>query len=199
MSNANRKFKNKQDVKSPPMPPRATVPSAPAGWRSKWTGMGRWWNKFWGLTGPISIVISLLIYIAPSIAITPGDNLDPSQEFQTQFVVTNKGNFSLYNVHFTCEIDGSAIAIQNLQGSSSLKRIPHFQSGGLASRGCFAQSRTRTDGRLKVDVYYTWPRFGIERVQPTYFRVESGASGNFLVPDDDDDSSNFHPLIKYVG
>lgn len=113
--------------------------------------------------------------------------------------MTNRGNFPLYNVHFACEIVGSSADIQELQvNSKTLGRIGKLQSGGVASRGCFTESRVPTGGRLKVDVYYTWSSFGKEDVQSAYFRVERGSPGNFLVPDDNADSSNFRSLIKFA-
>lgn len=199
MGNAKRRATNKRVIKSQPAPPGPSAAS-----KSKWTSMRRWWGRYWGpslgIVGLFSTVISIWTYFAPSIAITPGDNLDPSQEFQTQFVVTNRGNFPLYNMHFACSIEGSRVDIESLRGNGkTLRRIAKFPSGGVASRGCFVESRVRVDGRLKVDVYYTWSSFSIEMVQPAYFRVENGASGNMLVPDDDAGSSNSGALIKFAG
>ncbi|WP_124551096.1 hypothetical protein [Burkholderia sp. Bp9015] len=201
MGNEKSKFTNKRGAELRPTPQTPVAPRVPAGSKLQWTAMIRWWGMFWGIAGPLSTAISLWTYFGPSVAISPGVNLDPSQEFQTQFVVANKGNFPLYNVHFSCEIMGSSADIKDLEiNGRTLRRIEKFQSGGVASRGCFTQSRIPTGGRLKVDVYYTWRMgFGREEVQSAYFRVESGASGNYLVPDDSADSSNHHSLIRFSG
>ncbi|MFX1675232.1 hypothetical protein PWR63_23780 [Paraburkholderia sp. A2WS-5] len=183
MGTAKGKSVNKRGFKVQPAP----VPSSSASRPNLKRGAAalRGWNIFWGVVGPLATAISLWAYFAPSIAITPGDNLDPQQEFQTQFVVANKGNFSLYNMRFACSIVGQSVYIKDLQFSpETLKPIPKLESGGVASRGCFEQSRVPVGRRLKVDVYYNWPSFAGESTQSAYFRVERGASGNFLVPDD---------------
>src|ERR1700757_509233 len=62
----------------------------------------RRWQNTWSILGPIVTLISLFFLLKPSVTIEPSVNLDPSQTFATQFLITNRGHVPAYNVQFSC-------------------------------------------------------------------------------------------------
>ncbi len=209
MNNSRGKYKNNRGFKVKSQSPMPSVPSVPTkskiGRVTQWRGWQRW-ERFWSIFGPFATIISLCAYFAPGVAIRAGENLDRSQDFQTQFVVTNKGNVDLSKMRFVCELEGhegpegQEVHADEIQTNpkETLRRVGKLESGGAVSRGCFVKSRVPVSGRLKVTAYYTWISLLGETSQSAYFRVEHGATGNILVPDDDD-SSSFHAFMKIEG
>lgn len=141
------------------------------------------WKNIWAILGPAMTLLGAGAYWWPSVGLATGINLDPSQDFQTQFVITNTGHVPVHDVSFVCTLVGSQANIGDLQSGPRPAPISTLKPGEPASRGCFAKSLNIDGPMLRVDAYYRWPI--INRIVSTrsYFAVRRGASGKFLVPE----------------
>ncbi len=148
------------------------------------------WGKAWAIFGPILTIIGSWQLYTPHVAITSGVNLDSSQQFQTQFVVTNTGKVAVYDLRFTCELLGDAIAIGSLASRPpDLLPVAQLPPGAPVSRGCFSESRNISGETLRVTTHYKWPLFNKDASVEAYFSVRSGQGGFFLVPEAPPDPS----------
>jgi hypothetical protein len=169
--------------KTPTTLPEAASATQPERERTKIT-LGKLWNKFWSFAGPILTLIAAAAYWLPSVTLATGVNLDPKQDFQTQFVVTNSGHLPIYDVTFACSLVGNQGSIGELQvGGNTLAPIPSLKPGEPASRGCFQKSLSINGPILKVDAYYRWPFIGRIATATAYFALRHGANGTALVPE----------------
>jgi hypothetical protein len=159
---------------SPPPPP--AIPKDRQ--RSDWH-LSKGWKEFWAFAGPLLAIVGAWNYWVPNISIAPGVNLDPRQEFQTQFVISNTGHIPIYDVHFSCDLIGNRLAVAELGTGDMLEPIPQLL--GTASRGCFAKSLVAHGPWLKVTARYRWPLTGKEHSSSGFFSVREGANGVFLV------------------
>lgn len=150
----------------------------------KISSFGKSWKELWAYAGPGITLFNLWFFLVPNIEVTTGTNLDQTQQFQTQFLISNRGSFPVYKVHFACGLMGPNVAIESLSlEAKNLQPISELPAGKIASRGCFSESHIPTSGPLEVSVFYTWPFFGIESVSKTYFTVRKTTSGFAMVPD----------------
>ncbi|SCB16581.1 hypothetical protein [Rhizobium hainanense] len=157
----------------------ATSQKGKEGW---WTKFRRGWRGFWDYAGIIVTIFTLWQIFAPSVSITSGANLDGSQIFATQFLVSNTGNFPVYDVWFSCVLVGSSVGVNALSSSNDLLAIKNFPKKAIASRGCF--SRSDVDGAmLKVEAHYSWPLIGYEDIEIAYFSAKKSTTGYILTPE----------------
>ena len=141
------------------------------------------WKLFWAFGGPTLSILGAWAYWHPSLSIASGVNLDPSQSFQTQFVVTNTGHSSIYDVTFFCGLRGEVSVMNDLEVSDpeTLMPVATLEGGGTVSRGCFTKSKDITGMMLLVQVRYNLPVLGWRRSSIAWFSIRKGTSGNFLV------------------
>lgn len=141
------------------------------------------WKNFWAFGGPALSLLGAAAYWWPSVAIATGVNLDPTQDFQTQFVVTNTGHVPVHEVSFVCALVGNRASVGHLSTGPSLSPIETLRPGEPASRGCFTASLSIDGPMLRVDAYYKWPIIGQTVRARAYFAVKKGSAGAFLVPE----------------
>jgi hypothetical protein len=144
---------------------------------------GKGWKEVWAYLGPCLSLVGAWFLLTPNIDVTAGINLDTAQQFQTQFLVSNRGHVPIYNVHFACGLTGPVVAIDSIRGSEYFSPISELRPGAIASRGCFGESRVPISGPLEISVFYTWPLIGKESVVKADFTVRQTASGFAMVPD----------------
>lgn len=140
------------------------------------------WKEAWAYLGPIITVIGLWEYWTPALSIVPGLNLNPSEAFQTQFVVTNTGHTSLYDLSFKCSILGRSLVVEDLS-TDPLPYVSELEKLSPVSRGCFGSSLV--DGvLLKVTVRYRWPILNKFDERIAFFSVKHGDAGQkYIVPE----------------
>lgn len=144
------------------------------------------WKEFWAYAGPVATLVGLWTYWCPSVYISAGVNINPAEQLQTQFIITNNGHVPVYDVKFTCSILPSGLGLYvNLKtsGDNSLQAIKTLEEGQAASRGCFAKSLVAGGPWLKVVANYKWPLIGKPASKTVYFSVRTGPVGSFLVPE----------------
>lgn len=169
--------------RTPRQLPTAGRKAPPAGQETKLTFLSVW-KDFWSFVGPILTVVGLLNYYWPSISISTGARLDPKQDFQTQFVVTNTGNVPIHDVYFACALVGGSMTVgELLMDEANLAPIATLIPGEPSSRGCFSKSLDINGPMLRVTAYYRWPLIGMVASKRTYFSARRGADGVFLVPE----------------
>ncbi|GJE65758.1 hypothetical protein LNAOJCKE_2971 [Methylorubrum aminovorans] len=169
--------------KTPTQSPTEALKAPPAEREAKLT-FGSVWKDFWSYVGPLITILGLMNYYWPSISIASGVNLDPKQDFQTQFVVTNTGNVPVHGVSFACALVGHRVSIGKLVGGgNTLSPIATLTPGEPASRGCFTKSLSIDGPLLKVTTYYRWPLIGAIASKHAYFSAQRGTDGVFLVPE----------------
>jgi hypothetical protein len=146
---------------------------------------GTAWKNFWVYAGPLLTLVGLWAYWTPSISLVPGVNLDPSQEFQSQFLVTNTGHVAVNNLTFTCSLMGKKMGVAelNMSAGDTLAPVAILKPGNFASRGCFTKSLVVGGPILKIVAHYRWPLVGNSDSATAYFSVREGSSGVFLVPE----------------
>jgi hypothetical protein len=117
---------------------------------------------------------------------TTGANLNSHESFQTQFIVTNTGHTSVYDVSFRCSLVGSRIGIGILDSESNdLAKIPELLPNHPVSRGCFRRSLLAGGPWLKISADYKWPLIGMVATETVFFSAKQNEKGeNQLVPED---------------
>lgn len=141
------------------------------------------YRTFWAYAGPIFTLVSAGALWWPSVTITSGANLDPSQDFQTQVLINNNGKSPVYDMSITCDLVGEEAYIGKLQTPERpIPKIPTLRAGEVASRGCLAASKYITGLQLRVHADFTWPIIGRRDRVTSYFSVERGPTGSVLVP-----------------
>ena len=143
------------------------------------------WEKFWAFAGPLVSILSLAQYYWPAISITTGANLRPRDLFQTDFIVTNTGHTSVYDVSFTCGLIGTSVAIGVVTNEGNdLAKIPELLPNHPASRGCFGRSLMAGGPWIKVSADYKWPLIGRVSRETAFFSAKQNDKGeNQLVPE----------------
>lgn len=143
------------------------------------------WESFWAFGGPVVAVVGLVQYYWPTVSITTGANLSSRDSFQTQFIVTNTGHTSVYDVSFRCGLIGTKIGIGILTNQGNdLAKIPELLPNHPASRGCFGRSLLAGGPWLKVSADYRWPLIGKVSTETMFFSAKQNDKGeNQLVPE----------------
>jgi hypothetical protein len=59
-------------------------------------------------------LIGFAFLVMPQLSIEPSINLDPAQPLATQFLITNKGHVSVYDVRFACSLGGGNVYIGHM-------------------------------------------------------------------------------------
>jgi len=80
----------------------------------KISSFGKSWKELWAYAGPGITLFNLWFFFVPNIEVTTGTNLDQTQQFQTQFLISNRGRFPIYKVHFACGLMRPNVAIESL-------------------------------------------------------------------------------------
>ena len=143
------------------------------------------WRSIWSYLGPLITIVGLWTYWSPSIAITAGAALDPSQLLQTDFLLTNIGHVPVYDVHLRCSLLGQQFYAKLLESSGEILRpVSSLEPNHPVSRGCFTKSLMSGDLSLKVVASYHWPLIGKVSEETAYFSARKGASGFVLVPEE---------------
>jgi hypothetical protein len=146
-------------------------------------GVSQVWKEIWAYLGPAVAILGFWFSFKPTIAITSGSTLDPSQVFGTMFVVTNTGRIPVHNVHFTCSIHAisNKIFVQNLTSEGKkVAPIDILPPSVPISRVCFTKSLLNGETMQKVVVHYTWPIIGATDSETAWFSSQRGASGSVL-------------------
>jgi hypothetical protein len=142
------------------------------------------WETFWAFVGPIISVFGVAQYYWPSVTITTGVNLSPREIFQTQFIVTNTGHMSVYNVSFRCALVGTSLKVGVVSTGNDLAKIPELLPNHPASRGCFGRSLIENGPWLKVSADYKWPLIGLVSTETAFFSAKATDKGEVqLVPE----------------
>lgn len=151
---------------------------------NKRSSFGAVWKDVWAYLGPFFTLVGVWAYWSPSLTITSGVNLDPSQSLQTQFVVTNNGHVPVRDVNLTCGLLSDKVAFDQLDTiNNSLRPIAVLGPGMTASRGCFSQSQNVTGAILKIEAHYRWPIINRIETVKAFFSALKGRDGNYLVPE----------------
>lgn len=148
-------------------------------------GLGAWgaWKAFWAFVGPLMASTTFYSFVTPNITIEPSINLDPSQPLATQFLISNRGHFSVFNVRFSCQFNGRSIYIGHLVGgASTLQPVYQLMPSTSVTRSCAIESSDVIIPDIVVVVFYRWPLIGLESSKTAHFSVRKGAPGFFLVP-----------------
>lgn len=152
------------------------------------------YKNFWALVGPIVAVVGASAYWSPSVVISAGTNIDPTQTLQTDLLITNTGHLPVYNVRFQCAIIASEISHAELANDfdRTLKKIEVLSPSMPIARQCFTVSRHIVGAILRITAFYEWP-FSYRKAHASgFFAVRESASGFFLEPEAPTDSQ---PLL----
>jgi hypothetical protein len=104
-------------------------------------------NATWkAITGLVAIPFSIWAawhFLSPNISITPGIVASSVSPLETEYIVRNNGNISLYEVRLGCDISSNEVShyasagnVVNIPGLSMSQNIPLLVPGGVASRNC---------------------------------------------------------------
>lgn len=97
-----------------------------------WKGVSWTW-KVAGLAFAVLGMISTLGYFRARVSVTPGQTLKDSDPFATMFTLQNEGEFTLYNVKFSCLIDTSGFENRTYKVAGNFANDPSFDVPELAS------------------------------------------------------------------
>jgi hypothetical protein len=162
-----------------------TQPQTPKPRRLRSLGGGAWgtWKAFWAFAGPLMASTTFYSFLAPNISIESSVNLDPSQPLATQFLISNRGHLSVFDVRFSCAFNGRSVYIGHfVAGNSTLKPVHQLEPKASVTRGCAIESSDVSIPDVVVTAFYKLPLLGLETSQSAHFSVRKGAPGFFLVP-----------------
>jgi hypothetical protein len=101
------------------------------------------WAALVGLAVILSSIWAALNWPLPNISITPGIIASNSSPLETEYIIKNIGNISLYEVELGCQISTHEVKnyvmlgnTLNVPGLSMSQYIPLLIPGGVASRNC---------------------------------------------------------------
>ena len=147
----------------------------------------RYWQLVWAISGPIVSLTGFAFLLWPQVSIEAGVNLDPEEPLATQFVVTNRGRVTIYNVNFYCGFSIPSATVRHLFFANAEILVPEpaksIGPGKSVTRACARKSALIVGGQPTITVKYHWPLIGIEDEIIGHFRIVHGAPGYFLVPD----------------
>jgi len=72
-----------------------------------WSRLSTGWRVLWKMLGAAALLLGLwtaALAVLPRVAVSPLIKLDPSNAFSAQFIVSNEGYVSLYDVKFGCTL-----------------------------------------------------------------------------------------------
>jgi hypothetical protein len=143
------------------------------------------WKEFWAIAGPILTLAGAWFLFSPQISIEPSVNTEPSQPLATQFLITNRGHVTVYDVHFRCGLGGSPAAhIGDLLLSSlTITPVSALPPGASVTRSCALESEDIRVPDINITATYRWPIIGWQSSQTAHFSLRHGTPGFFLVPD----------------
>jgi hypothetical protein len=101
------------------------------------------WAAIMGLVAIPGSVLAAWYWLSPNISITPGIVASDSSPLETEYIIKNIGNISLYDVELGCQISTHEVSnyvvlgnVLNVHGLSESQYIPLLVPGGAASRNC---------------------------------------------------------------
>ena len=127
------------------------------------------WAAILGLVAIISGILGAWYWLTPNISITPGIVSSNVSPLETEYIIKNFGNISLYDVELGCEISTREISnyfvwgnTVNVPGLSMSQYVPLLVPGGVASRNCggyplAASPRMTYPATIIVWVTAKWP------------------------------------------
>ena len=179
-----KKVISRQSKRMPSPPQKPTTSTAMAlGRERKHILIFSWtmWKNFWALAGPLVSLVGLWFLLHPSIDVTVGGNLDPSQQFQSLLIINNRGHVPVYNLQFSCGIKGPTVVVKELSfTASNLAPVAELPTGRSVTRNCFSKSEIPESGMLEFVVTYDWPITGYKSQYTSLFSVKSTTSGSLL-------------------
>jgi hypothetical protein len=142
------------------------------------------WKTAWAFIGPIVGLITFYTNFTPAISIAPGVNIDKTQTFSTQLLVTNTGRVPVYNLTFSCGFGSSNLmVIKHLETHiQDIAPIPKLIAGQSVSKACAYRSEMFGNLRLNFTVTFEWPIIGATDTKTASFIVKEGPDGYFLLP-----------------
>ncbi len=173
--------------REPDSPPRAEDKGAPPPAKSTRQHLWKGWQVFWAFAGPIMAVIGFWIAMTPTISIEPGVNIDLSQTYSTQIVVTNRGHVPIYDVTFRCGIGvgGGLLSVEELTTrGQDLRPVRILHSGEAVTKSCAVSSKVGGNNKISFTASFTWPLIGNRDSKQAFFEVKEGPGSHFLVPSD---------------
>jgi hypothetical protein len=148
-----------------------------------------WWKALWALFGPIFAVITFYSNFTPAISIAPGPNLDRTQSYFTQILITNTGHLPVYDVSFACGFGASSgtVHIGRIDHSTqNIAPVQRLSPGQSTTKDCAVASDVQGDANLTFTISYKWPLIGWlsgwQESKSAKFDVKEGRDGHFLVP-----------------
>jgi hypothetical protein len=149
-----------------------------------------WWKALWAFLGPIFGFITLYSNFTPAISIVPGPNLDKTQAYSTQIVITNTGRVPVYDLWFSCGLGVSSgpMYIQHLEAHprDDLAPVQRLSPGQPTTKACAVASDVQGRIILNFTVNFKWPLIGWllgwQDSKNAKFDVKEGRDGHFLVP-----------------
>jgi hypothetical protein len=147
-----------------------------------------WWKALWALFGPIFALITFYSNFTPAISIVPGSNLDGTQSYFTQILITNTGRVPVYDLAFACGFgtNSGTVHIGRIEHSTNnIAPVQRLSPGQSTTKDCAVASDVRGDANLTFTIVYKWPLIGWLlgwQAKSAKFDVKEGRDGHFLVP-----------------
>jgi hypothetical protein len=179
----------------------------------KSTGKRRWeiWKTGWAFLGPIVGLITFWYNFTPSLMISAGSNIDKTQRYSTQVIITNTGRVPIYDLTFTCGFifltEGQVWGKHMKFDIQDKSPVPRLNPGEPIGKACASQSELEGNAGLglsfKVNFRWPfigyWPLIGGQDSKTAFFEVKSGHEGYFLVPSGSPDGGLYgrRPFIEW--
>lgn len=152
------------------------------------------WKTGWAFVGPIVGLTTFWYNFVPSLTVSLGSNLDKTQLYSTQIIITNTGKLSIYDLKFTCGFifltEGGVRGKTMRLNYADKSPVPILIPGEPIGKSCASQSELMGSAGLGLSfkVNFRWPLIGYlpliggQTSKTAFFEVKSGPEGYFLVP-----------------
>lgn len=142
------------------------------------------WKEVWAFLGPTITLVGLYYSALSNITIEPSVNLDPARQYATQVLISNRGNFTVYNLRFECAYgDGGERTVFNGRLSKpDTLAVSQLDPGQATTKSCDSALSLEGNQKLGFVVAYR-SLLGGEARKIAHFGVRKGAPGYFLVPE----------------
>ena len=156
------------------------------------------WAAIVGLVAIPSGIWSAWHWLTPNISITTGIVSSDVSPLQTEYIIKNSGNISLYQVELGCQISTHEVInyvtlgnTLNVPGLSMSQYIPLLVPGGVASRNCGSAPLTsspRLTYPATIIVWATakwpWPYPVLDYLKSENFKSVKDSDGHIQISPD---------------
>jgi len=162
-------------------------------------GLKRAWKAVslgWKILGVASLVlgaVSLFYFFTWRISITPGATLKNSDPFATMFILQNDGQFSIYDIEFSCVLNdvkyGNNVELSKILSHIGTFNVPILDANAKTSTPCYLSFGTSHPAmRADVTLFVSY--------RPSFYPFRRTKSFRYFATLKDDNTYAWIPMAE---